>query len=124
MMGFIQADQSISFQSMQQKLKDFMQIVGADPAVDSVTGFTGGSRTNSGSMFISLKPLSERQETAQQVITRLRGKLAKEPGPTCSCLPCKISELVAVIPTPPTNLPCWRMIWQHCASGNPKSGRR
>ncbi|WP_016586824.1 efflux RND transporter permease subunit, partial [Yersinia pestis] len=78
--GFIQADQSISFQSMQQKLKDFMQIVGADPAVDSVTGFTGGSRTNSGSMFISLKPLSERQETAQQVITRLRGKLAKEPG--------------------------------------------
>ncbi|HEN3263795.1 TPA: multidrug efflux RND transporter permease subunit MdtC [Yersinia enterocolitica] len=80
MMGFIQADQSISFQSMQQKLKDFMKIVSADPAVDNVTGFTGGSRTNSGSMFISLKPLSERSETAQQVITRLRGKLAKEPG--------------------------------------------
>ncbi|QHB31759.1 multidrug efflux RND transporter permease subunit MdtC [Yersinia canariae] len=80
MMGFIQADQSISFQAMQQKLKDFMKIVGADPAVDNVTGFTGGSRTNSGSMFISLKPLSERSETAQQVITRLRGKLAKEPG--------------------------------------------
>ncbi|MFL4557602.1 multidrug efflux RND transporter permease subunit MdtC [Yersinia kristensenii] len=80
MMGFIQADQSISFQAMQQKLKDFMRIVSADPAVDNVTGFTGGSRTNSGSMFISLKPLSERSETAQQVITRLRGKLAKEPG--------------------------------------------
>ncbi|EKN3946427.1 multidrug transporter subunit MdtC [Yersinia enterocolitica] len=80
MMGFIQADQSISFQAMQQKLKDFMKIVSADPAVDNVTGFTGGSRTNSGSMFISLKPLSERSETAQQVITRLRGKLAKEPG--------------------------------------------
>ncbi|EKN5919909.1 TPA: multidrug efflux RND transporter permease subunit MdtC [Yersinia enterocolitica] len=80
MMGFIQADQSISFQAMQQKLKDFMKIVSADPAVDNVTGFTGGSRTNSGSMFISLKPQSERSETAQQVITRLRGKLAKEPG--------------------------------------------
>ncbi|HDL8518403.1 TPA: multidrug efflux RND transporter permease subunit MdtC [Yersinia enterocolitica] len=80
MMGFIQADQSISFQAMQQKLKDFMKIVSADPAVDNVTGFTGGSRTNSSSMFISLKPLSERSETAQQVITRLRGKLAKEPG--------------------------------------------
>lgn len=80
MMGFIQADQSISFQAMQQKLKDFMKIVSADPAVDNVTGFTGGSRTNSGSMFISLKPLSERSETAQQVITRLCGKLAKEPG--------------------------------------------
>jgi multidrug efflux pump len=80
MMGFIQADQSISFQAMQQKLKNFMKIVNDDPAVDNVTGFTGGSRTNSGSMFISLKPLSERRETAQQVITRLRGKLAKEPG--------------------------------------------
>ncbi|CNJ26730.1 multidrug efflux system subunit MdtC [Yersinia aldovae] len=80
MMGFIQADQSISFQAMQQKLKDFMKIVSADPAVDNVTGFTGGSRTNSGSMFISLKPLSERKESAQQIITRLRTKLAKEPG--------------------------------------------
>ncbi|CNJ43816.1 multidrug efflux RND transporter permease subunit MdtC [Yersinia rohdei] len=80
MMGFIQADQSISFQAMQQKLKDFMKIVSDDPAVDNVTGFTGGSRTNSGSMFISLKPLNERRESAQQIITRLRAKLAKEPG--------------------------------------------
>ncbi|CNI08587.1 multidrug efflux system subunit MdtC [Yersinia massiliensis] len=80
MMGFIQADQSISFQAMQQKLKNFMKIINDDPAVDNVTGFTGGSRTNSGSMFISLKPLGERSETAQQIITRLRGKLAKEPG--------------------------------------------
>ncbi|CNF64893.1 multidrug efflux RND transporter permease subunit MdtC [Yersinia frederiksenii] len=80
MMGFIQADQSISFQAMQKKLKDFMKIVHDDPAVDNVTGFTGGSRTNSGSMFISLKPLSERRESAQQIITRLRAKLAKEPG--------------------------------------------
>ncbi|EKN4694977.1 multidrug efflux RND transporter permease subunit MdtC [Yersinia ruckeri] len=80
MMGFIQADQRISFQAMKLKLQDFMKIVSADPAVDNVTGFTGGSRTNSGSMFISLKPLAERTETAQQVIARLRGKLAKEPG--------------------------------------------
>lgn len=80
MMGFIQADQSISFQAMQQKLKNFMKIINDDPAVDNVTGFTGGSRTNSGSMFISLKPLGERSETAQQIITRLRGKLAKKPG--------------------------------------------
>jgi len=80
LMGFIQADQSISFQSMRGKLEDFMRIVHADPAVDSVVGFTGGSRTNSGSMFISLKPLNQRSDTAQQVIARLRGKLAKEPG--------------------------------------------
>ena len=78
--GFISADQSISFQAMRGKLEDFMRIVSADPAVDNVTGFTGGLRTNSGSMFISLKPLSERSESAQQVIARLRDKLAKEPG--------------------------------------------
>ena len=78
--GFISADQSISFQAMRQKLQDFMVIVKADPAVESVVGFTGGMRTNSGSMFISLKPLSERSENAQAVIARLRAKLAKEPG--------------------------------------------
>ncbi|TPV32071.1 multidrug efflux RND transporter permease subunit MdtC [Pantoea anthophila] len=78
--GFISADQSISFQAMRSKLQDFMEIVGADPAVDSVVGFTGGMRTNSGSMFISLKPLTERKENAQAVIARLRDKLAKEPG--------------------------------------------
>ena len=80
LMGSIQADQSISFQAMRGKLEDFMKIVRDDPAVESVVGFTGGSRTNSGSMFISLKPLSERSETAQEIIARLRGKLAKEPG--------------------------------------------
>ncbi|MGK3136748.1 multidrug efflux RND transporter permease subunit MdtC [Pantoea trifolii] len=78
--GFISADQSISFQAMRGKLQDFMNIIKADPAVDNVTGFTGGSRTNSGSMFVSLKPLSKRSESAQQVIARLRIKLAKEPG--------------------------------------------
>ncbi len=78
--GSIQADQSISFQAMRGKLEDFMRIVGEDPAVDNVTGYTGGSRTNSGSMFISLKPLAERQDSAQAVIDRLRLKLAKEPG--------------------------------------------
>ncbi|CAM4104214.1 multidrug efflux RND transporter permease subunit MdtC [Serratia silvae] len=80
LMGFIQADQSISFQAMRGKLQDFMKIVREDKDVDNVTGFTGGSRTNSGSMFISLKPLSERTDDAQKVIARLRAKLAKEPG--------------------------------------------
>ncbi|WP_284972559.1 multidrug efflux RND transporter permease subunit MdtC [Atlantibacter hermannii] len=80
LMGGIQADQSISFQAMRGKLEDFMKIIRDDPAVDNVTGFTGGSRVNSGMMFISLKPLGERKETSQQVIDRLRKKLAKEPG--------------------------------------------
>ncbi|MGQ8817859.1 multidrug efflux RND transporter permease subunit MdtC [Serratia sp. NA_13] len=80
LLGFIQADQSISFQAMRVKLEDFMKIVREDPDVENVTGFTGGSRTNSGSMFISLKPLSVRSDDAQKVIARLRAKLAKEPG--------------------------------------------
>jgi len=80
LLGFIQADQSISFQAMHQKLKAFMTIVRQDPDMENVIGFTGGSRINIGSMFISLKPQSERNENAQQIIARLRAKLAKEPG--------------------------------------------
>ena len=80
LMGGIQADQSISFQAMRGKLQDFMKIIRDDLAVDNVTGFTGGSRVNSGMMFITLKPRDERSETAQQIIDRLRVKLAKEPG--------------------------------------------
>ncbi|WP_432721709.1 multidrug efflux RND transporter permease subunit [Jeongeupia wiesaeckerbachi] len=78
--GFIQADQSISFQSMKLKMQQFIDIVRADPAVDTVTAFTGGrGGTNSGSMFISLKPRAER-EPAQEIIARLRGKLSHVPG--------------------------------------------
>ncbi|WP_261864973.1 multidrug efflux RND transporter permease subunit MdtC [Budvicia aquatica] len=82
LMGFVQADQSISFQAMKKKMEVLMKIVNDDLDVDNVTGFTGGSRPNSGSMFISLNPLSERQDNAQQVINRLRAKLSTEPGAT------------------------------------------
>ena len=78
--GWIQADQDISFQAMQKKLDDFMSIVRQDPAVENVIGFTGGGQRNTGQMFISLKPLAERKMTADMVIARLRGKLAREPG--------------------------------------------
>jgi len=80
LIGFIQADQSISFQAMQKKLADFIEIVRADPAVENVVGFTGGQQRNTGSMFVGLKPLSERKASVDQVIARLRGKLAQEPG--------------------------------------------
>ncbi|MBS4099389.1 MAG: efflux RND transporter permease subunit [Sulfuricella sp.] len=79
-MGNIQADQSISFQSMRGKLADFVEIVQSDPAVANVSGFTGGGQRNGGFMFITLKPLVERKVSADQVIARLRGKLSKEPG--------------------------------------------
>jgi len=78
--GFVEADQAISFQAMKAKMDSFLTIVGADPAVDTVTGFTGGSQRNYGSMFISLKPLGERKESADAVVGRLRKKLAHVPG--------------------------------------------
>ncbi len=78
--GAIQADQSISFQAMRDKLATFVNIVGQDPAVDSVVGFTGGGQINTGRMFIGLKPLAERQLSADKVIARLRSKLSHEPG--------------------------------------------
>jgi multidrug efflux pump len=80
LVGGIQGDQSISFQAMRGKLTEFMTIVRDDPAVANVVGFTGGGQRNSGNMFVALKPLSERTETADQVIARLRAKLSKVPG--------------------------------------------
>ncbi|MDD2987488.1 MAG: multidrug efflux RND transporter permease subunit [Zoogloea sp.] len=78
--GFVEADQAISFQAMKEKMDQFLTIVGADPAVDTVTGFTGGSQRNYGSLFVTLKPIAERKEPAEAVIGRLRKKLAKVPG--------------------------------------------
>ncbi|MBN8285669.1 multidrug efflux RND transporter permease subunit [Zoogloea sp.] len=78
--GFVEADQAISFQAMKEKMDQFLTIVGADPAVATVTGFTGGSQRNYGSMFVTLKPIGERKESAEAVIGRLRKKLAKVPG--------------------------------------------
>ncbi len=80
LIGNIQADQSISFQAMKQKLGQLQAIVQEDPAVDSVVGFTGGRQTNSGFVFVSLKPLADRKDPAEAVVNRLRGKLAQVPG--------------------------------------------
>jgi multidrug efflux pump len=83
--GSLQADQSISFQSMSQKLKQMINIVRADPAVDTVVGFTGvGSgggfaQINTGTVFVSLKPITQRVPV-DEVIARLRPKLAQVPG--------------------------------------------
>ncbi len=79
-MGFIQADQSVSFGTMKDKLTKFINIIQDDPAVHKVSGFTGGSQRNSGIVFISLKPLSQRDVSADEVVNRLRPKLGREPG--------------------------------------------
>mgnify|MGYP003348212208 CR=1 FL=1 len=78
--GSIRADQSSSFQIMQQRLDRFIDIVRADPAVQDVTGYTGGFQRNSAWMSISLKPRGEREASADQVVARLRTQLAREPG--------------------------------------------
>jgi multidrug efflux pump len=78
--GGLRADQSISFQAMQEKLKQLVDIIRADPAVDTVVGFTGGSRAGGGFMFINLKPVSQRTDGGQAVIARLRPQLAMVTG--------------------------------------------
>ena len=81
--GSIQAEQDISFQAIRQKMNDYVGIIMKDAAVDTVTAFVGGGGTaNTGRMFIMLKPLEQRKVSADQVIGRLRGKLARIPGAT------------------------------------------
>ncbi len=86
LMGAIQADQDTSFQAMDRVLLPMVKTVAADPAVDTVNGFTGGGgpagTVNTARMFVSLKPLAERRVTAEAVIARLRPKLARVPGAT------------------------------------------
>jgi multidrug efflux pump len=82
--GFMRGDQSVSFQSMRDKLEQLMAIVMADPAVATVSGSTGSSgfgSSNSGSMQITLKPVGERaKESSQQVIARIRAASAQVAG--------------------------------------------
>jgi multidrug efflux pump len=74
-MGGLSADQSTSFQLMQQKLAQFVEMMQQDPAVETVSGSTGGGKTNGCFVFVALKPLSERNVSAEQVMARWRKKL-------------------------------------------------
>jgi multidrug efflux pump len=82
LIGSIQADQDISFPAMRDKIREYVDLVRTDPAVANVVAFTGGSSntTNTGRMFVALKPLEERQLSADSVIERLRAKVARIPG--------------------------------------------
>jgi multidrug efflux pump len=85
LIGSLQADQSVSFQAMTQKLRQMIDIVQSDPAVEHVVGFTGvgsgggGGQINTGSVFVSLKPITQRP-SVDEVIARLRPQLARVPG--------------------------------------------
>jgi multidrug efflux pump len=87
MIGNVQADQSISFQAMRDKMRDFAAIVGSDPAVASVVAFTGGSQRNGGFMFVTLKPRAQRDANADQINARLRPRLARIPGANLFLVP-------------------------------------
>ena len=78
-LGQVQADQAISFQNMRRKMVAFQTIIRHDPAVADIVGFTGGRSTNSGFLFVQLKPLAERAPI-ENVLARLRPKLARIAG--------------------------------------------
>ncbi len=80
MQGGLRADQSISFQAMQKKFMQFIDIIKSDPAVATVGGFAGGGAANSGNVFVTLKPPHERGLSTDEVIDRLRPKLEKVAG--------------------------------------------
>src|SRR5258706_7820445 len=80
MQGRLQGDQSISFQSMQKKFEQFVNIIKSDPAVSTVGGFAGGQATNQGNVFVTLKPLRERGLSTPEVIERMRPKLLQVSG--------------------------------------------
>jgi multidrug efflux pump len=87
--GAIQASQDISFPALRDKMKQFVGIVMKDPSVSTAVGFAGGQGTsNTGRMFVTLKPMNERDKvgyravSVDQVINRLRAKLAVIPGAT------------------------------------------
>ncbi|RZI41340.1 nodulation protein [Herbaspirillum sp. HC18] len=78
--GGVRADQSISFQAMQGKMRQLVDIIRRDPAVNTVVGFTGGARAGGGFVSVNLKPWGERTEPGQAVIARLRPQLARITG--------------------------------------------
>ncbi|ATA55863.1 nodulation protein [Variovorax boronicumulans] len=78
--GGLRADQSISSQAMGAKLREVVDIIRKDEAVDTVVGFTGGGRAGGGFMFVNLKPASQRKDSGLAVIARLRPQLAQVTG--------------------------------------------
>ncbi|UVL48570.1 efflux RND transporter permease subunit [Pseudomonas moraviensis] len=81
LIGFVRGDDGLSFNVMQPKMETFRRAVLKDEAVESVAGFIGGNNgTNNAFMIVRLKPIKERQLSAQKVIERLRKEMPKVPG--------------------------------------------
>ena len=81
--GITDAPQDVSFQEMLRLQHRIAEVIAKDPAVASYGSFVGGGRPlNNGFVIIGLKPRDERDATADQVIDRLRRKIATVPGGT------------------------------------------
>ncbi|WP_223486776.1 efflux RND transporter permease subunit [Pseudomonas sp. A-RE-19] len=81
LIGFVRGDDGLSFSVMQPKMEIFRRAVLKDEAVQSVAGFIGGNNgTNNAFMLVRLKPIKERNLSAQKVIERLRKEMPKVPG--------------------------------------------
>ncbi|EGH23458.1 multidrug RND efflux transporter, permease MdtC, partial [Pseudomonas amygdali pv. mori str. 301020] len=81
LMGFVRGDDGLSFSVMQPKMEIFRRSILADPAVESVAGFIGGSGgTNNAFMIVRLKPIAERKLSAEKVVERLRKNMPHVPG--------------------------------------------
>ncbi|KAA0980110.1 efflux RND transporter permease subunit [Pseudomonas sp. ANT_H12B] len=81
LIGFVRGDDGLSFSVMQPKMEIFRRAVLKDEAVESVAGFIGGTNgTNNAFMLVRLKPIKERNLSAQKVIERLRKEMPKVAG--------------------------------------------
>jgi multidrug efflux pump len=79
--GAVRGPQDASFPIMNDSIQKILRVIKSDPAVANATAFTGGQgASNTGNMFISLKPLNERNISASDVINRLRPKLNRLTG--------------------------------------------
>jgi multidrug efflux pump len=80
LIGSVRGPQDASFAAMNTSIQEIGNVIKADPAVDNVIAFTGGNgATNTGSVYIALKPLSQRKTSATQIIDRIRPKLSRLP---------------------------------------------
>jgi multidrug efflux pump len=78
--GSLRADQSAPFELTRRKMESFVEIVRSDPAVEKVTAVIGGGSRRSGTMFVTLKPLSERKESSDVIVARIRQQANRVPG--------------------------------------------
>jgi multidrug efflux pump len=78
--GGLQGPQDASFPLMDNSVKQLVGVIKSDPAVANVMAFTGGQgATNTGFIYISLKPLNERKVSAADIINRIRPKMNRLP---------------------------------------------